>query len=243
MERGIKLKRYVFLVFVIGLIVAVSGCTMSGWGSGNLTNQTKEVNGVNQVLLNGIGTIILQQGDQESLTIEAEDNILPHIQSKVEGNKLIISYDTNTPTPTKDVKFYLTVKDMTSIGISGAGKIQSTGFNTKTMSITMDGAGDGNLAGLTLEKLTVNISGAGKMIMAGKATEQTVTISGAGNYEANDLATEITTINVDGAGKGTVNVSKVLNAMINGAGNLNYLGSPQVNQQINGGGSVKQVTN
>lgn len=236
------MKIYVFLVFILGLVVAASGCTMSGWGSGNMINQTKEVNGVNQVTLNGIGTIVLQQGDQESLTIEAEDNILPHIQSKVEGDKLIISYDTNTPTPTKDVKFYLTVKDMTSIGISGAGKIQSTGFNTKTMSINMDGAGDGNLAGLNLEKLTVIISGAGKMVLAGKATEQTVTISGAGNYEAKELATETTTINIDGAGKGTINVSKVLNAIINGAGNLNYLGSPQVNQQINGGGSVKQIT-
>ena len=237
-----KLKKHFYLIFVMGLIVAVSGCTMSGWGSGNLINQTKEVNGVNQVSLNGVGTIILQQGDQESLTIEAEDNILPHIQSKVEGNKLIISYDTNTPTPTKDVKFYLTVKDMNTIGISGAGKIQSTGFNTKTMSISMSGAGDGNLAGLTLEKLTVSISGAGKMILEGKATEQTVTISGAGNYEAKELATETTTINIDGAGKGTVNVGKVLNAMINGAGNLNYLGTPQINQQISGGGSVKQIT-
>lgn len=236
------MKKYVFLVFVLCLIVTVSGCTMSGWGSGNMINQTKEVNGVNQVALNGIGTIVLQQGDQESLTIEAEDNILPHIQSKVDGNRLSISYDTNTPTPTKDVKFYLTVKDMTSISISGAGKIQSIGFSTKNMGISMDGAGDGNLAGLTLEKLSVNISGAGKMVLAGKATEQTVTISGAGNYEAKELATETTTINIDGAGKGTINVSKVLNAIINGAGNLNYLGSPQVNQQINGGGSVKQIT-
>lgn len=236
------LKEYLMLLLSLCLIIAASGCTIHGWGSGNLTNETKDVNGVKQVSLDGMGTIVLKQGDEESLTIEAEDNIMPHIQSKVEGDKLSISYDTNTPTPTKDIKFYLTVKDINSIIISGAGKIESEGFKTKTMSISMDGAGNGDLAGLTLEKLTVNIAGAGKMILAGKCTEQTITISGAGNYDAKDLVTETTTINIDGAGKGTVNVEKVLNAIISGAGNLNYLGSPQVNQQVSGGGSVKQTT-
>lgn len=236
------LKEYLMLLLSLCLIIAASGCTINGWGSGNLTNETKDVNGVKQVSLDGMGTIVLKQGDEESLTIEAEDNIMPHIQSKVEGDKLSISYDTNTPTPTKDIKFYLTVKDINSIIISGAGKIESEGFKTQIMSISMDGAGNGDLAGLTLEKLTVNIAGAGKMILAGKCTEQTITISGAGNYDAKDLVTETTTINIDGAGKGTVNAKKVLNAIISGAGSLNYLGSPQVNQQVSGGGSVKQTT-
>ena len=89
-------------------------------------NRNKNVNGVKQVSLEGIGNIVLQQGNQESLRIEAEDNIMPHIQSKVEGDKLTITYDTNTPAPTKDVTYYLTVKDLNSISISGAGKYNRT---------------------------------------------------------------------------------------------------------------------
>jgi len=236
------LKRYVILALILCMVIAASGCVMNGWGSGNVISQTKDVKGVNQVSLNGIGTIVLEQGDQESLTIEAEDNILPHIQSKVDGDKLSISYDTNTPSPTKDVKFYLTVKDMNSISISGAGKIQSNGFNTQTMTISMDGAGAGNMAGLNLEKLTVNLAGAGKMVLTGKVTEQTVVIAGAGDYQAKDLESETATITINGAGKGTVKVSKVLNAIINGAGEMNYLGNPEVNQQISGTGTVKQIT-
>lgn len=230
------------LLLILCMIIGASGCIINGWGSGNLTNETKDVNGARQVSLDGLGTIILIQGDKESLTIEAEDNIMPHIQSKLKGDKLSISYDTNTPLPTKDVKFYLTVKDIKSIIISGTGNIETDGFKTKTMSISMSGAGNGDLTGLILEKLIVNISGAGNMILAGKCTEQSITISGAGNYDAGDLATETTSIHIDGAGEGTVKASKVLNALINGAGNLNYLGSPQVNQHIDGGGSVKQIT-
>lgn len=230
------------LAIIVCTIIAVSGCTINGWGSGNVINETKDVKGVKQVSLEGIGTIIIQQGDQESLRIEAEDNIMPHIQSKVEDEKLSISYDTNTPTPTKDVKYYLTVKDINSIRITGAGKIQSNNITTKNLSIIIDGAGNGDLSGLNLDKLNINIAGAGKILIAGKVIEQTVVIAGAGNYEAKDLESENAIITINGAGKGTVNVSKVLSAIINGAGNLDYLGNPQINQQISGGGTVQKIS-
>jgi len=151
---------------------------MQGTGSGKVVNQTKSVSGVNQVSLDGIGTLIIQQGDQESLTIEAEDNIIPHIQSNVNGNKLELKFDTNSPTPTKTVKFYLTVKDLNTISLSGAGKVESTGLKTNSLTLSINGAGEGNMSGLDLSKLTANISGAGKLAMSGKTTEQTIIILG-----------------------------------------------------------------
>jgi Putative auto-transporter adhesin, head GIN domain len=235
-------KKYVLAAFLLCLVVAASGCTTQGTGSGNVINQTKSVQGVNQVSLDGTGTVILHQGNQESLTIEAEDNIIPHIQSNVNGNKLSLSYDTNTPTPTKTVKFDLTVKDLSSISISGAGKVETSGFKTQNLVISTNGAGEGNMSGLNINKLTVNLSGAGKMNMTGTATDQTITISGAGDYQARDLKSQTTTITINGAGKGTLNVSKILNAIINGSGDISYLGNPQVSQQINGAGTVKQIT-
>jgi hypothetical protein len=235
-------KKYVLVAFLLCLVVAASGCTTQGTGSGNVINQTKSVQGVNQVSLDGTGNVILQQGNQESLTIEAEDNIIPHIQSNVNGKKLSLSYDTNTPTPSKTVKFYVTVKDLSSISISGAGKVETSGFKTQSLVISTNGAGEGNMSGLNINKLTVNLSGAGKIYMAGTATDQTITISGAGDYQARDLKSQTATITINGAGKGILNVSNILNAIINGSGDINYLGNPQVSQQINGAGTVKQIT-
>jgi Putative auto-transporter adhesin, head GIN domain len=235
-------KKYILAVFFFCLVVAASGCTTQGTGSGNVINQTKSVQGVNQVSLEGTGTVILLQGNQESLTIQAEDNIIPHIQSNVNGKTLSLSYDTNTPTPNKTVKFYLTVKDLSSISISGAGKVETRGFKTQSLVISTNGAGEGNMSGLNINKLTVNLSGAGKMNMTGIARDQTITISGAGDYLARDLKSQKATITINGAGKGILNVSSILNAVINGSGEISYLGNPQVSQQINGVGTVKQIT-
>ncbi|MDP3066115.1 MAG: head GIN domain-containing protein [Methanobacteriaceae archaeon] len=236
------MKKYILATILLCTVVAASGCTMQGTGSGKIINQTKDIAGVNQISLNGIGTLIIQQGNQESLTIQAEDNIVPHIRSNVNVNKLDLSYDTNTPTPTKDVKFYLTVKDLNTISLSGAGKVESSGLKTNILTVTTNGVGECNMTGLDLSKLIVNLSGAGKMFMAGKTSEQTITISGAGEYLARELQSKTTTLTINGAGKGTVNVSTILNAIINGSGEISYLGNPQVSQQINGAGSIKQIT-
>jgi len=237
-------KKYVLTVFLVCLAMAAAGCitNIHGTGSGNVINQTSSVQGVNQVSLEGTGTVLLSQGNQESLTIEAEDNIIPHIVSSVKGNRLSVTWDNTSPSPTKPVKYYLTVKDLSSITLSGAVRLETSGFKTRRLDVSMNGAGEGNMSGLDINNLTVTLSGAGKMNMAGTATDQTITISGAGDYQAGDLKSQTTTITIHGAGKGTLNVSAMLNVTINGSGDISYLGSPQVNRQINGAGTVRQVT-
>jgi Putative auto-transporter adhesin, head GIN domain len=160
----------------------------------------------------------------------------------VNGNKLSLSNDTSTPTPTKTVKFYLTLKDLSSISISGAIKVETNGFKTHSLVISTNGYGEGNMAGLNISNLTVNISGAGKMNMTGTAADQTITISGDGDYQARNLDSQTTTITINGAGKGTLNVSTILNAIINGSGDISYIGNPHVSQQINCAGRVTQIT-
>ena len=238
------MKKYVLTVFLVCLAMAAAGCitNIHGTGSGNVINQTSSVQGVNQVSLEGTGTVLLSQGNQESLTIEAEDNIIPHIVSSVKGNRLSVAWDNTSPSPTKPVKYYLTVKDLSSITLSGAVRLETSGFKTRRLDVSMNGAGEGNMSGLDINNLTVTLSGAGKMNMAGTATDQTITISGAGDYQAGDLKSQTTTITIHGAGKGTLNVSAMLNVTINGSGDISYLGSPQVNRQINGAGTVRQVT-
>ncbi|NYB51388.1 MAG: DUF2807 domain-containing protein [Methanobacteriaceae archaeon] len=235
------MKNYIIVGLVLCLVVALSGCIWQGTGSGNLINQSQNVQGFNQISLNGQGNLIITQGSSDSLTIEAEDNIVPKIKTSVNDNKLSISFDPNTPVATKPINFYVTVKDLNLLEIAGAGQIQTNSLNTQSLTININGSGNGNLGGLNLEKLIVKINGAGKMNMSGTAREQTIIIAGAGDYSASGLQSYTASVTINGSGKAALNVVDVLNAIINGAGEVSYTGSPQVNQQINGGGSVKKT--
>ena len=227
---------------IILAVVAASGCTWQGTtGSGNIVNQSQNVSGFNQVSVDGSGTLIITQGDKESLTVEAEDNLMQYIKTNVSSNVLNIRIN-NPVVPTKPIKYYLTVKDLNSITYAGGGKIQSNGLKTDSLTVNINGAGEGSLSNLNVNALKIIISGAGKLTMSGTANNQDISISGAGEYNAGNLISKIATININGAGRGTVKVSGSLNAVVNGAGQISYIGNPQVNKQLNGAGSIKQIT-
>jgi len=236
------LKKYILAALILFVVVAASGCIgQNASGSGNVINQSQNVSGFNQVALSGIGTLMITQGNQESLTIEAEDNLMPYIKTSVNNNKLSISLERGMPIPTKPVIFHLTVKDLNTIDISGSGKIQSNNLKANSLTINSNGAGEGNLTNLNVNTLKIIISGAGRLFLSGSANTQDISISGAGQYNANDLNSKAATITINGAGKGTIRVSDSLNAIVNGAGQISYIGSPKVSQQINGAGSINQI--
>lgn len=57
----------------------------------------------NQVALDSIGTLIITQGNHESLTIEAENNFMLYIKTNVSNNKLNINFDNGMPIQTKPI--------------------------------------------------------------------------------------------------------------------------------------------
>lgn len=237
------LKKYLLLILLVAIIIVTSGCIGSGGtGSGEIVNETVKVSGFDQVALDGMGTLIITQGNNESLIIEAEDNVIPHIKTSVNNNKLQISYDNiSTPTPTKPVIFHLSVKNLSSIDVSGAAKMNAVNLKSDQLNVFLNGAAEGNLTNLQLKSLILTISGAGNLNASGKADAQTITINGAGEYSAISLNTSNTTVTINGAGKTTVKVSDILNAVINGGGEVVYFGNPNVTQQINGMGQINQA--
>lgn len=226
---------------MLAVVILASGCIgMGGVGSGNVVKENREVSGFQEVSLDGMGNLIITQGDQESLIIEAEDNIIPHINSEVIDNKLEISYDRAMPTPTEEVNLYLTLEDIDSIEISGVGKIRSEQLNTEQLSIKIDGAVECNLSDIDVEELIITNSGAGRIVLSGSADQQTITINGAGDYDGADLESRSATITINGAGNAVLNVREFLKAVINGSGRIEYIGDPQLQEEINGIGTISQ---
>lgn len=210
----INRNSYIFVLAVLlCLVVAASGCTQQT-GTGN---QTPNVSGVTSVVLNGPGTLILQQGDNESYRVEADSNLLSKISTTVSGNTLSISNLNSVSNGA--VKFYVTLKNLNVLTTNGGGNSEVTGINTDKVTITLDN---------------------GKMTLSGKTQDLIATINGGGNIDAKDLQSQTGTVTINGEGKANVNVVNTLKAVVNGGGSITYTGNPQVTQQVNGQGSVKQ---
>ena len=86
-------------VIVAGLLV-LSACSVIN-GSGHVETETRQVSGFTGIDLAGSGEVTIEQGDAESLTIEADDNVLPALTSKVSDSTLKLGKKPGTTVRTK----------------------------------------------------------------------------------------------------------------------------------------------
>ncbi|HEU5439598.1 MAG TPA: head GIN domain-containing protein [Ktedonobacterales bacterium] len=217
------MRRTVMFIGMLGILVVSVACGPLGEnvtvGSGNVKTETRQVSGFNALEFSGFGEMTIQQTGTESLSVTAEDNILPLITTTVSGQTLRIGGPSGQIIrPTRSVTYALTVKDLKALTLSGAGNITVSGIQT--------------------DALRVVLSGAGKLTVSGTAPRQEVTLSGTGAYEAGDLTSNTASVTVSGAGRARVNVRDTLDATVSGVGSIVYLGDPAVTQHVTGAGSV-----
>ncbi len=212
-------------------------------GKGDVTQEDRSVSGFDSLEINGLGDVTVELGEEESLTVEAEDNLLPYLETYVRGSTLVIEVeDGRTIIPTKPVRFYLTVVSLEKVAVSGLGNISLPELEADQFSIDISGAGNIEIDGLYADSFRTSMSGLGDLnVNAGQVATQTITISGSGKYSAAELESENATVSISGLGSATVRASQSLKVTISGSGNVNYYGDPQVDSEISGVGKLNRA--
>lgn len=211
-------------------------------GSGSVKTESRQVQGFDKVELSGVGTLTITQGSTEALTIQAEDNLLPRLRSDVEAGTLRLGPQGAAISPTKPIRYDLTVKQLTGVDVTGAADVQAASLQADQLTLKVTGAGKVDVGRLTSSgSLAVDLTGSGQVTVSGQVPRQTVTISGAGKYQAANLATQQATIDVTGAADCSVRVSDHLTVSISGAGHVAYAGSPAVDEHVAGAGSITRT--
>lgn len=225
------------IMLFIALLI-FSGMALTACSSPYQT-RSDDVSGFNRVSIETFGEFIIEQGDEESLAIEAPRDYLRYITSEVKNETLIISTRRGfIGGPVRRATFMITVKDLEDISLSGAGAIKVFTLETDTLDINLIGAGSIEIDELTAERLEVNLASAGAIIIAGTVEKQDIKLTGVGSYEGGDLQSEDADIYLTGAGSAVVWVEDDLDVEITGVGSVSYFGSPDVYQDISGIGSI-----
>lgn len=260
-------KRIYIPTTILLIALLLSGCGFQiVTGSGKVVTETRDVSNFSHITLAGIGDVYVTQGEDVSVRIEAEDNLIPYFETAVQGDTLTIGikneYMGVSLHPLKPVKFYVTTPKIEAVKLAGsgniiAGDVRTTGFdisllgsgNISTGKLTatnvdvkLAGSGNIRLEALTADKVSSTISGSGDISMGGEVTEQHSEILGSGDYLASGLKSENAIVRVTGSGNSQVLASGTLNVTILGSGDVVYSGSPRVNVSISGSGKVNQAS-
>jgi hypothetical protein len=214
-------------------------------GSGQVITEARPVRDFTAVSFDSQGELTIQQGEIESLKIEAETNVLPEILAEVRNGTLHIGYtDPNgwwNVRPTRPIRFTLTVKDLDDLTLAGAGSVVVKELRTDQLQTVLSGAGSLSLEDLEAQDVRVRLSGAGSVEASGTATQVDARVTGLGSYKGGDLQTESADVTLSGTGSAVVWATKFLNAHISGLGSVQYYGDPKVTQTVSGLGSVQRL--
>ena len=214
-------------------------------GSGHVKTEARNVSDFKAVSFSSFGEMTLQQGETESLTIEAEDNVLPEIRTEVRNGTLTIAYreENGWPRvrPTKPIRFTLTVKQLTDLDLSGAGSVVMKALKTDRLQIVLSGAGSLSCEALDAGDVSLRLSGAGSLDASGQATQLDARLSGFGSLKGGGLKSETANVTISGTGSAVVWATGHLDANISGLGSVQYYGQPQVTKNVSGLGSVQSL--
>ena len=237
------MRKY-YALFAIGLLTLLfSGCTV---GSRRVIIDERRVSGFNQVDFSTLGELTITQGDGESLTIEAESNVVRRISTTVRDGTLSIEMRSSFPwvggvVPTKPIRYDLTVRELTALDLSGLGSIYAGAVTTDRLLLNLSGGGKVKIRSLTADSLEVDLSGLGECELSGKVRRQELVLSGGGEYDAADLASERAEVKMSGLGSAVVWATETLDIELSGGGRVEYYGEPSVTQDVSGIGKIRSL--
>ncbi len=186
-------------------------------GSGNVITESRNVSGFEAVSFEGVARLVLEQSGTESLTITADDNILPLLISEVREGTLFLGFASDTSiTNTEPIVFTLSVRTLTALTAAGVVEVDARGIDSN--------------------RLDVIVSGVSNVTAAGRADRQNVVVSGVSTYRAENLESRVVVVDVSGPSRVVVNVSEELRGRVDAPGSVAYIGDPTVD--VDGFGAV-----
>jgi hypothetical protein len=223
------------------LLVVLAGCD-SVSGSRNVVKEDRQLGDFSEVSVSGSMDVYITQGNTRNLTIEAEDNIIPLIETEMHDNDLEIRFKRNTNIRNhKPVKIFLTTPVLEGLNLNGSGDVEVKSHFSSPGSMRFSLSGSGDLSGsFNAPEMRVDLAGSGDIELKGQTRDLNISIAGSGNCDADELLAETAEVNIAGSGNADVHASRALKANLLGSGNVRYKGEPTINLSKLGSGSVRK---
>jgi len=175
------------------------------------------------VTLRGNGTLDIKVGEDPSVRLEGDDDVVRKTKTEVHGDTLVISrkwswfsHDSNAP-----LIVHVTMRSLDRLTVHGASNVM--------------------IAGVTAGASRITINGTGHVTASGRLNSVSLTINGTGDADLKAMPVDRATIVVNGAGSVSLDVRDSLSATVNGAGDVIYDGDPpHVSSSVHGVGSIRR---
>ena len=214
------MRKFTALALAVSLTLAACsiGSSPNIVGSGHAATDQRAVESFTKVRVNSAIAATVIVGSDISVTVTADDNILPQVTTNVTAGRLDVSLQgsLNIKTP---VSVAITMPSIESVEATSAATVTVTGVN-----------GD---------SLSASATSAGSIVARGDANSIDVSADSAGQADLGGVPAQDATARVGSGARATVNAQISVSGSVDAGGVLRVEGSPaQVNVTTQTGGVV-----
>ena len=190
-------------------------------GSGRIVTQARPVSNFRAIELGGSADLHVRLGSRPSLSIQADDNLMPYLTSDVVAGTLRLGTRGSFRTHHR-LAIYVTVPDVQSIRSRGSGNVDVTGVSNREIHLVTQGSGD--------------------LRARGRTGFLDAKVQGSGNADMRGIEADNARVAVLGSGNAWVATRGAVSAVSLGSGNVYVIGRP-ASLDIRQGGSGRVIVN
>ena len=230
-------------------------------GSGKVVTQEMDLRDFERVSVGHAFQVEIRHDDGYRVTIEVDENVLPHLRVVKEGNTLQIGLERGvTVSGNVTLRGVVSLPALNGVEASGASRVDLSGFQSKA-DLTIHASGASEISGeidggnadfeasgaseiqlnSTVQDASIEATGASKITLSGGGQNLTITASGASPVDLSEFPAKDAKIDASGASNVTVQLTGTLDAEASGASHVYYLGSPVLGKvNTSGASSISQ---
>lgn len=232
----------VILLAVVSLLCFSCGFDFKSVnGNGNVTTQTRTAaNSFDTVLIDGNVDVVIEQGMQQTVIVEADENLQEHIKTEVNGSELKIITDANIRDASQK-KVTVVVPAVRNVTVSKAASVITKG-SLKGEDITLNVSSGGHLkANIQTKNAKLETSSGGFIEVVGSTQNIEANASSGSTLDAENLKTPTAKASASSGGTVTVNPSAKLSADASSGGEIYYINAPAAfDKKIKNGGNISK---
>lgn len=209
-------------------------------GSGHLVQVPRKVGAFSTIRIDGSIDVDAHPGPNPGVTVKADDNIEPLVETVVEGDALVVRVKKGTSFRTShEMRVAVEFAQLSGVAQHGSGDLHISALDGQRFDANITGSGDLFVDNAQLGSLAISVAGSGDVHISGRADTAAFQIAGSGDIHAGDLAARKVEVKVRGSGDADVNASETLAASVAGSGDVTYGGHPHdVSRNVAGSGSI-----
>jgi len=198
-------------------------------GSGDTMVETLPLKDFTAIQASGPLLVFVEKNAQFSVEVSAFENLLPHVELKVNNGLLDVHWKNNVEIEGNNLAVYVKLPDLKSVKVSNRSGVAVYGqFTATNMEVSIAGSGYVHLDDQQADNFLVNVSGVS--LLSGMVMNSFV--------EAFGMKSKKAQVNLTGNGKVELTCFYDLTVNIDGKGSVFYKGNPALTSEISGGGMI-----